>query len=269
MNEENTNKQENKTEPDKQNEAPLKEKEEGGDKTQIVENVTECNQIRDFSESILDWIEELKLLGNKETVIKKQQFLLFYGKTLGSVKESCKAVNINKITYWRWGQKDKEFVNGLEFAKRSKLEDVEQQLNALILDKDGPSIRFWLERNHPDYKQKVETHITGNQTISPDELVTIFLKQKLQINLQLNGDKQITNEQRTEDGIHGGVLQDKGQEGTISSIQVQQSPKLLLEKKDEKKLDSETKTKGTEQGHRRGPAPRLHTEMHKLGDNLS
>jgi hypothetical protein len=220
---------------------------EGGVIGQTEENFTKIDKKYQFS-------------GNEQTKERKEKFILFYKKTLGSIKDTCEGAGIARPTYYDWVDNDTEFKRALKNAFTEKMEDVERQLNKLIMETDGPSVRYWLDRRHPEFMPRIVNEIkgTGENTMTQD------IKKLKEVLLKKNESITITN---ADDGtdkprVDSPLSKDKKQEGGNGVVRTEQSPKVLLEKKDETKSNSQSPTKGNIQNNRRGPAPRLHTEMH-------
>ena len=235
---------------DGQNEAPLKDNREGGvlDQNGIKEQKTE---------------EEKK--EQERTRINKKLFLEMLPQCRGIIRLTCAKVGIGERTYYNWKEEDKEFAE--EVSKqylnlKERIRDV--LLKKIMVEEDGPSVRYWLDRKDPEFMPKAKTEvITGSRTLED-----LLDEDEENLNKE-NGKSDTTNEDRTpkesEEGSETtdrGIVQDKKQEGGINTIQTEQSSTVLLEKKDEKKSDSESAPKGNQQNNRRGPAPRVHSERH-------
>ncbi|MDD3487374.1 MAG: hypothetical protein PHF35_03295 [Candidatus Moranbacteria bacterium] len=88
------------------------------------------------------------------TQVKKRLFIEFYKKFLGSVRATCDKVGIERKTYHNWMNNDPEFRLEVKDVFQESLEDMEEKLNMLILKGNGPAIRFWLSRRHPDFMRR-------------------------------------------------------------------------------------------------------------------
>lgn len=243
--------------------APSKDKEEGGVVTHLGEK-----DLGNPPKSITNEdITEEKKKEQQRTTDKKKLFLEIYGRTLGSIKATCEKVQIDRSTYREWRINDPEFEQAIKEKWKDKLEDVQQQLNNLILQADGPSVRYFLDRRDPEFKPRIVTEIKGVGK-TPTQIMTEYRARKaLKVeNKEIkNGTGNNTTESGGRSGDHStgldtGILSDKEQASAIGAIRSEQSPVVLLEKENEKKSDSESKTKGNLEDHRRGPAPRVHAE---------
>lgn len=230
---------------DEQNRAPLKDKEEG----EILNHVGGIE---------LTKLTETDKKEQERTTINKRLVVENWIKLRGVVDAICEKVGISRETFYQWRRNDAEF--------RKKLEDIDKDAGDIgedilrqlaFLKKDPGSLRFWLRANNPKYKLKVQTEIVSTG-VTPQELVAEFIKK----NRDGNKSTTTTDDQGGTIGVHGVDISDKGQTPEVSSIQGEQSAKILLEKKDEKKSSSESETKGVVKDNRRRPAPRLYSERH-------
>ncbi len=95
----------------------------------------------------------MKLL-RKSTEIKKELFLEAYVKTAGVKSLAAKHAGVHRDTIYTWLREDPGFYHALSQAQMDIGDFVEQQLKNLAFKSfDGPSMRFWLEHKHPDFKQ--------------------------------------------------------------------------------------------------------------------
>lgn len=184
-----------------------------------LKNATECNKNDE----------------QERTKIKKEYFLVVYRKLLGSVQATCDKVDIDRVTFYRWKESDPEFAKAIRECWKYKLEDVEQLLHKAMMDGDTSAIKYFLDRKHPGYmpKLKVVAPMAGEKSIED-----IFIEGEWKDD---NNFYEPTNEEETttEQPISNTkLLQDKKQEGEISSVQIEQSPNVLLDEKDEKKSGS-------------------------------
>ena len=68
----------------------------------------------------------LSTLKKQNTV--KAQFLEVLGKKAGNVTEACRAVNIDRKTYYNWAERDEAFKASCDAIKDSLLDFMESQL---------------------------------------------------------------------------------------------------------------------------------------------
>lgn len=95
---------------------------------------------------------------------QKQRALELWTSTRGYVSKVCEALNIDRSTFYRWVEKDKEFALALANAE-GKLNDwVRDKLIEKIEDSNMQAIKFYLEKRHPDFKEaKQQVNIQSNQ----------------------------------------------------------------------------------------------------------
>ncbi len=76
------------------------------------------------------------------------------------IQVACEKTGVSRNTVYRWKREDKEFAKALEEALSDGVSYVndmsESQLLSLIKEKNFPAVRFWLNKRHPAYKDKVE-----------------------------------------------------------------------------------------------------------------
>ena len=89
----------------------------------------------------------------------KEKFLEILSKN-PIVQLACERLNIDKATFYRWKESDKEFVKRVEEAiieGNSLVTDMaEAQMNSLIKEKHFGAIKFRLTAHHKDYKNQAE-----------------------------------------------------------------------------------------------------------------
>ena len=76
------------------------------------------------------------------------------------IQVACEKTGVSRNTVYRWKREDKEFAKAVEDALSDGVSYVndmsESQLLTLIKEKNFPAVRFWLNKRHPAYKDKVE-----------------------------------------------------------------------------------------------------------------
>lgn len=76
------------------------------------------------------------------------------------VQVACEKSGISRNTIYRWIREDKVFAKAFDEAMSDGVAFVndmgESQLLQLIKDKNFPAVRFWLNKRHPAYKDKIE-----------------------------------------------------------------------------------------------------------------
>lgn len=126
---------------------------------------TKCKECKD-SEPILTEKQIKEKEEQERTKINKGLFLDYY-KTIRVMEMVCKKIDISFVTFWRWRDNDPEFAKAVLEIRNKRGEHVEDILMGLIFVKhDGPSVRYFLDRTHPDYKPHSVTEvITGTRTL--------------------------------------------------------------------------------------------------------
>ena len=254
MNETSTNNV-NKRENEQPGGAPSKDNGEGGSMTHLggknLEKRTETNEIVEKEQ--------------ERTRINKNLFIENWVQHRGVVEVICTKLGLSKTQFYKWKKEDPEFVKRLKAIDENAEDEGEDLLKWFaFMKKDPTMLRFWLRANHSKYKLKITQEIIGGGAKSLKELFDEFDKELEEA--EKNGTGKNTTENTSEKNPETKVgeitvgVPDQGQTPTPSPIHVEQSPSVLLEKKDEKKSDSESSTKGHIENHRRGPAPRLHSE---------
>lgn len=94
------------------------------------------------------------------------------------VQVACEKVGVSRNTVYRWKREDKEFAKQFDEALADGVEFVndmsESQLLQLIKEKNFSAVRFWLNKRHPAYKDKLEvTRIGEIEELSPEQEATV------------------------------------------------------------------------------------------------
>jgi len=96
----------------------------------------------------------MRLAGQqRRTLRKKKQFLEVYpDKGYFTVAVTCKIVGIkSRRTVYNWIRDDIDFKQAMEDVVDIQRDFVQDLLMLLIAKGDGPSVRYFLDRRHPDY----------------------------------------------------------------------------------------------------------------------
>jgi len=175
----------------------------------------------------------------ERTTVKKGLFLEWYEKFM-TISATCKKIDISEIQVRRWKVADKEFAQkiiDIDLMCNEKAVDVLK--GKVYIEHDGPSIRYYLDRKHPDFKPRSITEVVA-PTTTMKQLVD-------EINKNLNQNNAGDSKQPKTDnepGDHPVNIEDKKQEGGVSALPPKSCAEILLGKKDEKKLDTESAPKG-------------------------
>lgn len=94
------------------------------------------------------------------------------------VQVACEKVGVSRNTVYRWKREDKDFAKQFDEALADGVEFVndmsESQLLQLIKEKNFSAVRFWLNKRHPAYKDKLEVTRTGDiEELSPEQEATV------------------------------------------------------------------------------------------------
>ncbi len=110
------------------------------------------------------------------------------------VQVACEKTGVSRNTVYRWKREDREFAKQFEEALEDGIAFVndmsESQLLQLIKEKNFSAVRFWLNKRHPAYRDKVE--VTRTDTIdelSPEQEATVRKALELAKIIPTNTDK--------------------------------------------------------------------------------
>lgn len=88
-----------------------------------------------------------------------EQFLLELSK-VPIIQVACEKAGLSRNSVYRWRKEDVSFAKKMDQALADGVALVndmsESQLLTLIKEKNFPAVRFWLNKRHPAYKDKVE-----------------------------------------------------------------------------------------------------------------
>ncbi len=106
-----------------------------------------------------------------------QQFLTELRK-VPIVQVACEKTGVSRNSVYRWKREDKAFAKQFDEALADGVEFVndmsESQLLQLIKDKNFSAVRFWLNKRHPAYKDKLEVTRAGDiEELSPEQEATV------------------------------------------------------------------------------------------------
>jgi hypothetical protein len=104
----------------------------------------------------------------ERTRISKKLFLENYEICRGVVSAICDKIGINNATFYKWKNSDPEFVENLEKLKENINDEVEDILMGLVrIKRDPTSVRYYLDRRHPDYRPRQELGGIEGQPLPP------------------------------------------------------------------------------------------------------
>lgn len=90
------------------------------------------------------------------------------------VQVACEKAGLSRNTVYRWRKEDKDFEKKMDQALADGVALVndmsESQLLTLIKEKNFPAVRFWLNKRHPAYKDKIEvTTKEDSEALTPSQ----------------------------------------------------------------------------------------------------
>ena len=94
------------------------------------------------------------------------------------VQVACEKTGIARNTVYRWKREDLKFAKDFDEAMSDGVAFVndmgESQLLTLIKEKNFPAVRFWLNKRHPAYKDKIEVTTKENiEALTPSQAKTV------------------------------------------------------------------------------------------------
>lgn len=89
-----------------------------------------------------------------KTAIQKAKLVDLWSKTRGHVSNMCRAIGIERKTFYRWLKVDKDFNQAIQDAEWDLHDDVRDALIQKIADGSSTDIQFYLKKRHPDFQDK-------------------------------------------------------------------------------------------------------------------
>ena len=97
------------------------------------------------------------------TLDKKHLFIVAYERNGGNVTESCLEAGVeSRKTFYNWCYTDPEFKKVIDSTTEIRRDFVDDMVVLKILKGHGPTIRWWLSKHHPDYKDRREPTSIGH-----------------------------------------------------------------------------------------------------------
>jgi len=201
---------------------------------------------------------ENKQKDQQRTVIHKKLFLREYPLNRFIIKLTCGKIGISEETFFKWRKDDPAFATAIKSFDAILADTMEDVLKFLaVVEKDGPSIRYWLDRKHPDFKKSAEDlNRPGDTTI--EQFLDVMDKYDIEVTEKTKKDGTIHKPQ-----IHRDVLPDQGQKEPAGQVPIQPGAGVLLGEKNPAEHHPESPAKGTDQGHRRRSTRRVHTSAYE------
>lgn len=93
----------------------------------------------------------------RSTARNKTEFLKIYAKQLCNITKTCKAVGIERVTFYRWYENDAKFHQAVDDLENVRLDFAEDMLNIKMQQGDSAAIIFFLKTKgkHRGYVEKV------------------------------------------------------------------------------------------------------------------
>jgi len=107
----------------------------------------------------------------KSTNIKKKQFLEVFEKKAANITLTCKAIQIDRKTYYNWYNNDEEFRQKVDEVRESLIDFTESKLMELIQEGNVVAILFFLKTigKNRGYVEKQEIEIDKIESIKKIE----------------------------------------------------------------------------------------------------
>jgi len=86
--------------------------------------------------------------------IKKQKAVELWRETHGHISNICRAIGINRDTFYNWLKADPAFSMSLVEAEGELNDDIRDALIQKAADGDMAAIIFYLKKRHPDFLDK-------------------------------------------------------------------------------------------------------------------
>lgn len=86
--------------------------------------------------------------------LKKQKFIEAYKATNGNITDSSAIAEIDRSTYYKWLQDDKEFAMQILDSEANLNDEIRQILIQKAAEGDMTAVIFYLKNRHPDFKQE-------------------------------------------------------------------------------------------------------------------
>jgi len=113
-------------------------------------------------------------------------------------------------------------------------------MGKIMIEKDGPSVRYWLDRKHPEFKPSSITEIIAGERTIEDLIAEADAKVEEQQKLYDEQHNKSKAKQIDESKADILIIEDKKQEGIASTIHTKQSAEVLSGKDDQKKPNTKS-----------------------------
>lgn len=111
----------------------------------------------------------------KSTEDKKGAFVKAFAQSRGIIAPACKAVSINRTTYYDWMERDPAFAEAVEAIRQEQIDTVESALLNKIEDGDTTAVIFYLKTKGKERGYSERTELTGKdgKDLNPDIRIEI------------------------------------------------------------------------------------------------
>ena len=111
----------------------------------------------------------------KSTEDKKGAFVKAFAQSRGIIAPACKAVSINRTTYYDWMERDPAFAEEVEAIRQEQIDTVESALLNKIEDGDTTAVIFYLKTKGKERGYSERTELTGRdgKDLIPDIRIEI------------------------------------------------------------------------------------------------
>lgn len=96
---------------------------------------------------------------------KKVEFIELYRETRGFISDICRALMIDRSTYYKWLEKDEQFALAVAEAEAEVNDEMKQLLiHQAQSDNNTTALIFWLKNKHPEFnnRDKGQTNVQIN-----------------------------------------------------------------------------------------------------------
>lgn len=130
----------------------------GADIGTTPQNSADIGTIEDFS-------------GSERVKAGKRIFLSFWPESKGIVSVCAKKAGVSTDTFYDWKKADPVFKQALKRVMENFLDELEDVAKGkALIEKDGPMVRYMLDRTHPLYKPKSRIEFTPGAGESLEDL---------------------------------------------------------------------------------------------------
>lgn len=111
-----------------------------------------------------------------KTAKAKETFLKAYEANLGNVSDAARKAGIERTTYYKWIEADKEFKDKCDSVIETQKDFAESMLMRLIRDGDSSAVRFYLSTKGRDrgYGDRVEVTGAEGKDLVPNISIQII-----------------------------------------------------------------------------------------------